>query len=363
VKRDRSQFDPALLALDDPHSLGHFLAGRGAQSHLVSSPALREALPVDKAGAFTWSQTLDDVPAKARTIHVDSPDAELALLAEARERFPEARVLGLRHHLAPMLATDRKAIKQVPADFSPASLARYAIVCPARSGSTLLGQLLAQSGIGKPKEHLRNPLAAALRSPGVDVAEAWRQVAWRAEVGGVFGSKLVAEFVSAAAGSRGFAALLAELVPEGVPVIALRRPLIDTVVSRWVARKADQWHVRGAMTLEERKRFAAAEYDYDMLHHVLERNRAENRTAEAALDAMAGRPVLRVAYADLDADPMATLERVAGFLGIRPKLDGLNGDRLPIKISAEVDTHRRLAGQFLADLQAHGEALDPEATL
>jgi len=363
VKRDPTAFDPAILALDDPHSLGRFLAGRGGQSHLVSSAELRAALPADEAGAFTWSPTLDGVPAKARTIHVDSPDAEQALLAEARARCPAARVLGLRHHLAPMLATDRKAIKQVPDDFSPASLQRYVIVCPARSGSTLLGQLLAQSGIGKPKEHLRNPLAAAMRSPGVDVAEIWRQVAWRAEVGGVFGSKLVAEFISAAAGARGFAGLLGELAPEGVAVVALRRPLIDTVVSRWVARKADQWHVRGAMTLDERKRFAAAVYDFDALRHVLERNRTENRTTEAALAPLPAGRVLRIDYAELDAAPVDTLERVAAFLGIRPRLDGLDTDRLPIKISAEVDTHRRLAEQFLADLQARGEALDPQATV
>lgn len=354
--------DPALLALEELHSLGAFLAGRGGQSHLVSSRALRDALPPDPAGKFTWSETLDDVPAGARTLHVDSPDDELGLLRAARARFPERRILGLRHHLAPMLATDRKAIKQVPDDFRVESVQRYVIACPARSGSTLLGNLLTQSGIGKPKEHLRNPLAAALRSPGVDRVEAWRQVAWRAQVDGVFGSKLVAEFMSAAAGARPFGELLPELAPDGVKIVALRRPLIQTAVSRVVARTADQWHVRGAMSLDERKRFAATDYDFELMYKVLQRNRVENRKLEAALAEVPDERLLRVDYAELDADPMRTLERVAAFLGIAPRLGELNADKLPIKISAQVDSHQRLAERLLADLEARGEPLDALAT-
>jgi len=354
--------DPALLALDEPHSLGEFLAGRGAQSHLVSSRALREALPLHRAGAFTWSATLDDVPATARTLHVDSPDAEAALLREAADRFPRLRVLGLRHHLAPMLATDRHPLRDVPATFRVEALRRYVVACPARSGSTLLGQLLTQAGIGKPREHLRHLLAAALRAPGVDRTQVWRQVAWRAQSDGVFGSKLVAEFLSLAAGDAGPGALLPALAPAGVRVVALRRPLVETVVSRVVARHADQWHVRGAMSLDERKRFAAAGYDFDALRAVLERNRAENRALEAALTGIEPARLLVVDYAELDAQPLRTLERVAAFLEIAPDLDGLRDDKLPIKISAQVDTHRRLAERFLEDLAARGDALSADAT-
>jgi len=354
--------DPALLALDEPHSLGEFLAGRGAQSHLVASRALREALPAHRAGAFTWSQTLDGVAATARTLHIDSPDREHALLREAVARFPGLRVLGLRHHLAPMLATDRHPLKDVPADFRAESLRRYVVACPARSGSTLLGLLLTQAGIGKPREHLRHLLAAALRAPGVDRAQAWRQVAWRAQADGVFGSKLVAEFLTMAAGDGGLGALLPVLAPAGVRVVALRRPLVETVVSRAVARHADQWHVRGAMSLDERKRFAAADYDFDALRAVLERNRAENRALEAALADVDAARLLVVDYADLDARPVRTLERVAAFLEIAPDLDGLRDDKLPIKISAQVDTHQRLAERFLADLAARGEPLAADAT-
>lgn len=354
--------DPALLSLDDPHSLGAFLAGRGGQSHLVCSHAMRDALPADPAGRFSWSATLDEVPAAAKALHLDSPDDELGLLREARARFPDRRILGLRHHVAPMLATDRKAIKDVPRDFRVDSLRRYVIACPARSGSTLLGNLLTQSGIGKPKEHLRNPLAAALRPAGVDRLEVWRQVAWRTQVDGVFGSKLVAEFMSAAAGTRSLGDLLGELAPEGVKVVALRRPLIETAVSRVVARTADQWHVRGAMSLDERKRFAAADYDFELMYRVLQRNRLENRRLEAALAEIADERLLRVDYAELDAAPIRTLERVADFLGIAPALGELNADKLPIKISAQVDSHQRLAERLLADLEARGEPLDADAT-
>ena len=357
------EFDPALLSLDDPHSLGAFLAGRGGQSHLVCSRAMRDALPADPAGKFTWSATLDKVPAGAKTLHLDSPDDELGLLRAARERFPDRRLLGLRHHVAPMLATDRKAIKSVPDDFRVDGLQRYVIVCPARSGSTLMGNLLTQSGIGKPKEHLRNPLAAALRCPGVDRVEIWRQVAWRTEIDGVFGSKLVAEFLSAACGTRPLGELLDELAPDGVKIVALRRPLIETAVSRVVARTADQWHVRGAMSADERQRFAAADYDFELMYRVLQRNRVENRKLEAALADVAPGRLLRVDYAELDAAPIRTLERVAAFLGIAPDLGGLDTDKLPIKISAQVDSHQRLAERLLADLEARGEALDATATV
>jgi LPS sulfotransferase NodH len=222
--------------------------------------------------------------------------------------------------------------------------------------------LLTQAGLGKPKEHLRNLLAAALRAPGVDRGEIWRQVAWRAQAGGVFGSKLVAGFLVAAAGGRSVAELLRELAPAGVRVVALRRPLIETVVSRAVARAADQFHVRGAMSLEERRRFAQAAYDFTTLHEVLRRNRAENLALEAALATIEPERLLRLDYASLDAHPIRALERVADFLGLEPALHGIDTDKLPVKISAQVDTHRRLAERFLSDLEARGEALDPQAT-
>ncbi len=353
-----AEVDAALLGHGEEHGLGAFLASRGAQSHLVSSRALRESLPADPTGAFTWSAGLAEVPATARTIHVDSADAELALWQEAGARFPGCRVLGLRHHLLPMLSTDRQPLKQVPAGWRADELRRYVIACPARSGSTLLGQLLTQAGLGRPKEHLRNGLAAALRSPGVDRTEAWRQVAWRAQVDGIFGSKLVAEFLLAAAGSGTVGERLAELAPEGVRVVALRRPLLETAVSRFVARGADQWHVRGAMSTAERARFATTHYDFKALHALLARNRAENLALESALARIPPARVFNVDYAELDARPIRTLEAVAAFLGETPELPGIRLDKLPIKISGQVDTHARLAERFLDDLRAHGESLE-----
>ena len=340
-------------------SLARFLAGRGAQSHIVASRALVDALPPDPAGAFTWSESLDGVPATAKTVYIDSDTAEFALWRAAAERFPDRRVLGLRHHLVPMLAGDGQPRKDVPRDFRAETLRRFVLVCPARSGSTWLAQMLGQVGVGRPREHLRGGLLAAFRSPGVDTSELWRQLAWRAARGGVFATKLVGQFVIPAAGSRPLGELLAELAPEGVPVVSLHRAVIDTTVSRYIAGGAHLFHVRGAMTLQERARFENRPYNLPELRRVLEANLAEVRALDAGVACLPAGRVLHIDYAELDAHPMRTLERVAAFLGVAPDLRGLRPERLPLKISASIESSARIRARLLSDLQ--GEGVDTEA--
>jgi LPS sulfotransferase NodH len=339
-------------------SLARFLAGRGAQSHIVAGRDLIAALPPDPAQAFTWSESPDGVPPSAKAIYVDSDTGEFALWRTVAERFPDRRVWGLRHHVMPMLAGDGQPRKDVPPDFRIEALRRYVIVCPARSGSTFLEQMLGQAGIGRAREHLRDGLLAAFRTPGVDTIELWRQLAWRAARGGVFATKLVGQFVIPAAGARPLGELLAELAPEGVPVIALHRPVIDTTVSRYIAGGARLYHVRGAMTPEERGRFESRPYNDRELRRVLEANLDEVRTLDAGVAQLPADRVLHVAYADLDAEPIRTLERVAAFIGVAPDLRGLKPERLPLKISAQVDSSARIRARFLAQLRDEGVDVD-----
>jgi hypothetical protein len=351
---DAAALRAALLGDGSEGTLARFLAGRGAQSHLVAQRSLVDALPPDPARGFTWSATLDEVPDTARAIYLDGDDDERGLLQAAAARFPGRRVWGLRHHVAPMLAGDRQPLKDVPPEFRVEELRRHVIVCPARSGSTLLAQMLGQVGAGRARDHVRDGLAAALRSPGVDRAELWRQLAWRAAREGRFASKLVGECLIEAAGPRPVADLLAELAPAGVPVVALHRPVIDTVVSRYIADAAGLFHVRGALTAQERALFEACPYEPVTLRRLLAANLAENRIIEQALARLPAERVLHVAYADLDAQPLPTVQRVADFLGVEADLDAIKPTKLPIKISARVDSSGRIRRRLIEDLRAQG---------
>jgi hypothetical protein len=355
---DAAALRAALLGDGSEGTVARFLAGRGAQSHIVAERSLVDALPADPARGFTWSPTLDDVPDTARAIYVDAGDDELAQCRAATARFPGRRVWGLRHHVAPMLVGDGQPLKNVPDDFRVESLRRFAIVCPARSGSTYFSQMLGQVGAGRAREHLRDVLLPAIRSRGVDRAELWRQLAWRAAREGTFGTKLVGEFLLAAAGEGSVAELLATLAPEGVPVIALHRPVIDTVVSRHVAGVARQFHVRGMITPQERARFEDSRYDAARLRRLLEANLAENRIVEEALARLPAHRVLHVNYADLDAQPMRTVLRAAAFLGVEADLRALRPAQLPIKISARIDSSARIRSRFIDDLRAEGRDVD-----
>jgi hypothetical protein len=347
-----------LLGNGTDRTLARFLAGRGAQSHLVASRALVDALPPDPARGFTWSESLDGVAPGARTVYVDGDAGEYALWQAATQRFPERRVLGLRHHVVPMLAGDGQPRKEVPRDFRVEDLRRFVLVCPARSGSTFLEQMLGQAGVGRAREHLRDGLLAAFRTPGVDRAELWRQLAWRASRNGVFATKLVGQFVIPAACGRPLGELLAELAPEGVPVIALHRAVIDTTVSRFVAGGARLYHVRGAMTEEERALFESRPYNGSELRRLLAANRAEVQALDAGLAGLPSGRVVHVDYAELDAAPLRTIERVAAFLGVEPELGGLKPERLPIKISGQVDVSARIRARLLDELRAEGEDVD-----
>jgi hypothetical protein len=113
------------------------------------------------------------------------------------------------------------------------------------------------------------------------------------------------------------------------------------------------------MSPEERVLFENRPYNGRELRRLLEANLAEVRALEAALAHLPAGRVLRVDYADLDAAPIAALERVAAFLGVAPDVRGLKPERLPIKISASIDSSARIRARLLEELRAEG--VDVEA--
>ncbi len=339
--------------------VGAFLASRAATTHLVLPDALVQALPVDPAGAFTHAPTLDDVPPGARVVIVGSADRETALLAEARACWPGRRVLGLHHHVVPMRVVDRQPLKDVPDTFRLADSHPYAIACPARSGSTLLCALLQAAGLGQPREHLRPPLARVLRTPGVDAAEVWRQVAGRGRANGVFGTKLVAQFLDqAAAPGQSPTDVIAPLAAAGTRVVALRRPALDTTVSRYLVIHTGKYHARGAALGEaDRQRFEAVPYDVEALATLLRDSLDENARLAAAVASLPAERVMAVDYAALDATPVRTLRAVAAFIGVAPALDDVTTDLLPTKLSAQVRNHGVIRQRLEADLRERDPAL------
>jgi LPS sulfotransferase NodH len=337
--------------------IGEFLASRAATTHLVMPRALVDALPPDPTGGFTHSEALDGIGEAARVVIVGSTTQEATLLAQARERLPGRRILGLHHHVLPMRVSDRQPLKDVPPSFRIADAQPYAIVCPARSGSTFLCGLLRDAGFGRPREHLRRPLALALRTPGVDTREVWRQVAGRAQQRGIFGTKLVAQFLDDAAGGRPLTDTLAPLTDEGARIVLLRRPALDSTVSRFLAGRAQRFHARGELKAEDRARFEAVGYDFAALREILVRNLDENERLAAAVEALPAERVLKIDYADLDRDPLPTLERVADFLGRAAKTDAVDFGHLTTRISAQIGNSAITRARFLEDLATRDTTL------
>jgi LPS sulfotransferase NodH len=342
---------PLLDAAAD-YKLAQYLSRRQGGAHLVAPADLLQAVrALAPQAPWSSSTTLDDVPAGKKRLFVYSPTDEAGLIQAARARFPKATVLGLMHHILPRLAcspTGRKGEISVESGGPPTQ--HFAVVCTPRTGSTFYCELLQAGGLGAAREHLRPALVHVLHQPGVDREALLREVLSFGQVHGLFGTKLISEFLFDGFGKAQAAAALACLHERGFRFIHLSRDLAEQAVSKYVAGRTDVWHVRGDVGRQQQAAIAEVPYDGPALRQLYDRARAETEALDAALATLPAGSVLRARYEDFTTEPLASLREAAAFLGRDAALPAVDFTTLPVRLSATAPSMQAMAQRLQSDL-------------
>jgi LPS sulfotransferase NodH len=179
-------------------------------------------------------------------------------------RRPGCRVFGFFQHVVPALICHVDGLAQ-PA--STDNLKRYALLCVPRSGSRYLAATLWKAGVGAPLEHLREPLATIATQGGLGFASSIKSVESYGQANGIFGTKLVSTFLLDAASSR--ISILEKnvewLAKRGYCFLHLERPLIESVVSSYIAVHLKKWHFFAPLDDKERERLEGAPFSENQI--------------------------------------------------------------------------------------------------
>jgi LPS sulfotransferase NodH len=262
--------------------------------------------------------------------------------AALRERFPRSNIHVINFDLVLRLACGKRKLNE----WQSLPELSYCILCTPRSGSTLLANLLTQSGLGHPLEHIRLPVVALINSGGYTfeaVMETLRRIATR---NGVFGTKLISEFMLKIFGYGG-APLLGDFLAErGFKVVRLHRNLCEQVVSWYSTSLTKVWHLRGQAEIKG----VNIPYDFQALSQLHDRFTKEEKFVEKVLARIPAERVVNVAFADLSGDPVKSTKRLANL--IKPDLPDkpVALQRAPRKISAEIGQMNEIVRRFEAEL-------------
>lgn len=197
----------------------------------------------------------------------------------------------------------------------------YAIACTARSGSTYVCELLARNGGAKPKEHLRPPVIDMLASApdGKRQAAFIDAVVLHGQKNGVFGTKLIEHFCSAAIPYLDLPALQRDIdsFKSFRIVYLIREDKVLQAISTERAKQTNIYHVRAekaaAQSAQAKK---AYEYDYEALRLRVDALHEEEEELQAAIKAFPYE-VLVVGYEKLVKEPEAEMQRILDFLHLQ----------------------------------------------
>lgn len=237
-----------------------------------------------------------------------------------------------------------------PAGGRPGPDIRYMVFALPRSGSYYLCELLHRAGLGIPKEHLRPTTVRLFReTPGFRPLPFADRLVRQTSRNGYFGTKLIAHYLIDVTSQRySRLHMLRRWIDrfEVRPIYLERRDLALQAVSAVVAIRRNSWRLVDPSAVENLQPPA---YAYDDIFHFYHLFRQHRRSLEGFLDSLG--QVHRLAYEDLDADPLPVLNGVMGFLDA-PRLD-----RLPAVETLKVrnDATLEYAERFRAELRARGE--------
>jgi len=207
----------------------------------------------------------------------------------------------------------------------------YAIWFSQRTGSTMLCNVLASTGVaGNPGEWLLET-AEERRCKGVLDPEDYRRMIWQkgSTPNGVCGVKLsyfepfftqtISHFAALPECQQGQASrrdVWDCVFPNCRHIFMTRRNKIRLAVSWWKAIQSGEWHrQKGAMPADAE---LANAYSFEAINHLL----IESAFREAGIQeffAEAGIQPLTIAYEDFIADYTGTVRRILTFLGLADK--------------------------------------------
>jgi LPS sulfotransferase NodH len=305
----------SLLDVGRECRLGAFLSGRADKTHLVVPAELIAVLRAQNpAGTWTSATDLAAIPASARWLFVHHPNQEAALIRQAQAAAPQGvKVRGLLQDVLPTLVAAGR-FDPTPWQQLPEPQQCYAVVCLPRTGSTFLCELLESAGLGAPKEHLRPPLLHVLRSGQVDEAAIAQILLRHGTVEGIFGTKLISEFLASLPTPP--AQRLLCMAQHGFRFIHLQRDLLSQAVSKYLAGHSGVWHQRGQVNPGAIERLAAVPYDFEQLHHRYRQAEHDQIWMQNALQLLPDAAVLPVHYDELVRSPSDVLSSCRKFLGV-----------------------------------------------
>jgi LPS sulfotransferase NodH len=297
----------SLAGLDET-GVWRFLAARPQGEHVVAPPAvMQRVLASGHEPSFTYSAEIPEEHPPGGNIFVW--DGERSALARARNLHPACRVFGIVWDVWCAHLVGGDVFSPSPGTSHP--IVHYAVLCPPRSGSTFLCELLKQAGLGNPQEHIR-PFFIELCRCGWDFEELLERVIQTGTRAGYFGTKLISHCV-------------AELDEVGVSpdrvarvlrqtdfrIVRLLRDPAEEAVSGHFATSTGVWHQREPPRPDNPHE--AVPYDPAEFQEAYRLMAAENRFAIDFGNHLA--PVLDIDYRDLDRDPHGTIAAAAAFLG------------------------------------------------
>jgi LPS sulfotransferase NodH len=342
-----------VLEAGEKCGLAAFISRRGPKVHVIAPPdvlaELRERNPGSK---WTSSTTPEAMAMGARKYFVYDPDDEGAVIAEVRQRKPGADVCGFLHHVIPALSCDRTIPDTSVAPTEPLPSLRFAVVCTPRSGSTFLCEMLEAAGLGKPEEHLKPPLVHVLSSEEVDHEVVYELIMRQGAKNGIFGTKIISNYLFTVAGPEGTAERMRCLADRGFKFIRLRRDEVGQTVSKFVSGRSGVWHERGEVSAKAADRMSDVDYDFDWLRDIYLKAQREGVALDDAMRQLPPELVLELDYEAMSAEPLKAVEACGRFLGVPAKIEALNFAELPTKLSSAVDHVQQLRQRFEADLKA-----------
>ncbi len=340
-----------------------FLRDRGPHAHVVAPKWVREKVSGREATSASepkarWSEDIPEPAAAGQgatnyIVIADNADRERAIVQSLRNR-KGVKVYGLFGHIVPALLCTAKVMS---AGRSTAGLRRYAILCVPRSGSRYLSAVLSSRGVGAPKEHIREPLARIIAEGKLGFKNAVGVLEKFGQANEIFGTKLISTFLIRASHFK-----LSELdvnidgmVTRGYQIVALERPLNETVISSYIAFLMRQWHFFGEMNEEVRARLDSLMFEDGAAWEEYLRFRSEKTIVDSIVKKF-GLP--KVQYTQIEADVESVVRHLCGIIGVTPEKLIPGSARIPIATRTESPTYALFAERLDALLDRRASEIE-----
>lgn len=248
-----------------------FLRGRGERARIVAPNWVRSrvfsGMP-QKEPRASWAENpfepgfQDRAQCNFIVLADDAPQEQATLKSLALAGGSKA--YGFFRHVVPALICHTDGLARPS---STESLKRYAILCVPRSGSRYLAATLSRAGLGAPLEHLRIPLSTIATAGRLGFVSSIKAIEKYGQVNGIFGTKFVSTFLLDACSTRNsiLERNMEWLVNRGYRLMYLERPLIESVVSSYVAVHLAKWHFFSPLDDTDRRRLERAPFSENQI--------------------------------------------------------------------------------------------------